>query len=678
MKKWYEGVYRRQLTDMHINDTDAALLSEFSAEEYYENLVRAKIQSPMIYLQSHVGLCNYPTESARTHAYFKNGENGIKRLISLCKDGGMKVVGYYSLIFNNYATDTHPDWEMRYADGTTWRNHGHRYGLCCPNNQDYREFVRVQIDELAREFKNLDGIFYDMPYWELTCYCDSCKKRYREQTGRPLPTVMDFTDPDWLCYVKARQDWMVDFVRFVRSYTESVMPNVTVEFNYAAVIGCDWLGGSTEGINAESEFTGGDLYGDLYSHSFACKYYYAVTKNQPFEYMTCRADKTLREHTITKPQSTLEREILLTAAHHGASLIIDAIDPIGTLDKRVYERVGAAFSRQLPFEPYMSTGRLYSECAVYFDSRTMFSKDGSDRYNRTAAIKAVKKLIEAHIPVSVIANGAMKDLSRYQMIIAPSLRDFDNDEPLKLIDYVREGGTLYLSGASDSRLMKEFFGVTEIGETYSKSRYERVQLGARTYVAPTEDGKELFGEFNSEYPLPLTYNLPLVKGAKGRVLATVTLPSADPDEYTSFVSIHSCPPWQPTDYPAMLERGYGKGRVIWCAAELEYDEREAFSTIFKKIIEKNITKKYEIRAGRAIESVIFESDSSVLISFCDLQYDEDKRSGKITVSCSLARRPSSVENIAVGEKLPFEYDEATGKFSVCVSLDDFLMLRIAL
>ena len=80
MKKWYEGVYRRQLTDMHIHDCDERFLSKFNADEYYENLVRAKIQSPMIYLQSHVGLCNYPTETARTHKRFLEGENEIKKI----------------------------------------------------------------------------------------------------------------------------------------------------------------------------------------------------------------------------------------------------------------------------------------------------------------------------------------------------------------------------------------------------------------------------------------------------------------------------------------------------------------------------------------------------------------------------------------------------------------------
>ncbi|MBQ4071269.1 MAG: hypothetical protein IJD51_02495 [Clostridia bacterium] len=674
MKKWYEGIYRRQLTDMHINDTDPAFLSRLSADEYLDCLQRASIQSPMIYLHSHVGLCNYPTQTARTHPRFAEGENEIKRLISKCRGAGMRVVGYYSLIFNNCATEAHPEWEMRHADGTTWRDDGQRYGLCCPNNEDYRHFLKKQIDELAEQHFDIDAIFYDMPYWEVVCYCPSCQKRYREQFGRPLPETQDFTDPEWLRFVKARQDWMVDFVKFVKKYTGRVMPDLTVEFNYAAVIGCDWLGGSTEGINAECEFTGGDLYGDLYSHSFACKYYYGATNNQPFEYMTCRCDSTLREHTITKPEDTLTREILLTAAHHGASLIIDAIDPVGTLDARVYDRVGRAFARQIPYEPYMSRGTLYSEVAVYFDSRTMYSPRGDDRYNRTSAIGAVRKLIEGHIPVSVISNGNMEGLSRYQMIIAPSLQDFDNDEPLRLIDYVREGGTLYLSGASDSRLIRELLGGTVTGLTYGDTARKRVQLGARTYISPRE-GYEL-GEFNSEYPLPLTYFLPIMEGARGDVLATVTLPYAEPDNNLEFASIHSCPPWRATEHPAIIERSYGKGRVIWCAAELEYDPRRAFGDIFRSLVERNITKKYALAAGRSIECVIFEDEGATYLSLADLRYDEAKHTGDIPLTVRTEVSPTAVTCLGTGRAVPFTYDRATRTATLTLSVTDFEMFEI--
>ncbi|MBO6263017.1 MAG: hypothetical protein J6N93_01925 [Clostridia bacterium] len=676
MKKWYEGIYRRQLTDMHISDDDDAFLSQFSAEKYYENLVKAKIQSPMIYLQSHTGLCNYKTNTARTHKRFLKGENPIKKLIGLCKDGGMKVVGYYSLIFNNVAAETHPEWEMVGIDGKTYREKGQRYGLCCPNNREYRSFVKAQIDELGKEFTNLDGLFFDMPYWEVICNCPSCRERFLSETGEEIPLKTDWKNPVWLKFVKARQDWMAEFTEFVRKYTNKVMPTVTVEFNYAAVIGCDWVSGSTEGINKESEFSGGDLYGDLYSHSFTCKYYYATSKNQPFEYMTCRCDKTLREHTITKPLDVLEREILLTAAHHGASLIIDAIDPIGTLDERVYERLGKAFERQLPFEPYMDKGKLYAEVAVYFDSRTMFSAKGDGKYNKTCAIGAVKNLIENHVPTTVVSNGNLGDMSGYKLIIAPCLQDFDNDEPLKLIDYVRGGGTLYLSGRSDSRLIKEFFGGEITGETYGESKRAKVQLGARVYISPKEGFEGEFGEFNKKYPLPLTYYLPIMQGASGEVKATITLPYAEPDDNRRFASIHSCPPWQETDFPAFIEKRYGKGKVIWCAAEIEFDDREAFKDIFKGIVEKNIVRKYDICAGKAIESVIFEDKDSALISLCDLRYDPTKTSGNISISINSDKAPQSFIDIAEKTPVPFAYDEKNKRVKADVSLSDFKMFEI--
>ena len=390
--------------------------------------------------------------------------------------------------------------------------------------------------------------------------------------------------------------------------------------------------------------------------------------------MTCRCDASLREHTITKEEKTLEREIMLTAAHHGASLVIDAIDPIGTADKRVFDRVGEAFSRQIPYEKYMNRGNLYADVAVYFDSNTMFSRDGDDRYNKTAAIGATKKLIMAHIPVAVVANGAMNDLSRYKMIIAPSLRDFDNDEPLKLIGYVREGGVLYLSGASDSRLISEFFDAKVIGPAYPDAPKRRVQLGARTYISPKRQAEEIFEEFNEKYPLSLSYHLPLVEYSGDGVLATVALPYAPPDNNLEFASIHSCPPWKITDYPALIVKKYGKGKVIWCAAELEYDERTAFCRIFTNIVLRQIKKKYEINAGNAIEAVIFEDKDSTLISLCDLKYDPDKLNRDATLSFFSKRIPISITALGCGNSVPFNYTD--GIVSCSLPIDDFEMYEI--
>ena len=635
MKKWYKGIYRRNLVDMHIADWSDEFLSKFNAEEYYQNLVKAKIQSPMIYLQSHTGLCHYPTRSGKTHAYFAKHPRAMNELIDKCKDNGMHVVGYYSLIFNNWAADTHPDWEMVNNDGTTWRDHGQRYGLCCPNNEEYRAFVITQMQEMAELFPNLDGIFYDMPYWEVVCHCPACQARWEKEMGGALPKTLDWKDEKWRAFVKKRQEWMAEFAMFVSRNSKKILPFATCELNFAAGIACDWLAGSTEGINEACEFTGGDLYGDLYNHSFTCKYYYTITKNQPFEYMTCRCNKKLREHTISKPEQDLEAEVMLTAAHHGASLIIDAIDPDGGLDAGTYERLGKVFEKQIPYEKYMDKGTMYALTAVYFDSKTQFSSDGK-AYNKECAIRAGRTLIEEHIPVKVLANGSLENLSEYQMIIAPALEDFNNPEILKFIDYVEQGGTLYLSGKSDSRLIKTFFGGNITGETYGDSPFARVWKGydeVQAYVVPIEATyAEHFGEFNEKYPLPIIYKLPIMEGGDGEIKAKIVLPYTDPDDNTMYASIHSNPPAKATDLPAIIEKNYGKGKVIWSAATIENDERENFKEIFTKIVKANVQTKIKLQASKFVESVIFKDGDTYYINLFDLNFANDLVERKFTLS----------------------------------------------
>ena len=635
MKKWYKNIYRRNLVDMHIADWSEDFLSKFDPNEYYKNLKKAKIQSPMIYLQSHTGLCHYPTKSGKTHAYFEKNPRAMNVLIDQCKADGMKVVGYYSLIFNNWAADAHPEWEMVNVDGTTWRDHGQRYGLCCPNNEEYRQFVITQMKEMAELFPNLDGIFYDMPYWEVVCHCPACKARWEKEVGGEMPKKLDWQDKKWRIFVRKRQEWMAEFAMFTHRNSVEILPFATCELNFAAGIACDWLAGSTEGINEACEFTGGDLYGDLYNHSFTCKYYYGITKNQPFEYMTCRCNKKLREHTIPKPEMDLEAEVMLTAAHHGASLIIDAIDPVGTLDGRSYERLGKVFEKQIPYETYMDKGEMYAETAVYFDSHTQFSSEGK-AYNKECAIRAARTLVENHIPVKVIANGNMDNLSQYQMIIAPALEDFGNSEVLKLIDYVQQGGTLYLSGKSESRLIKQFFGGKIAGETYGESPFTRVWKGydeVQAYIYPTDEEYSVFmGEFNEKYPLPIVYKLPVAEGFEGDVKAKIVLPYTDPDDSSKYASIHSNPPAFTTEWPAIVEKNFGKGKVIWSAATIENDERENFKEIFMSIVRANVQTKVSVEASKYVEVILFKDKENLYVNLFDLNFANDLVERKFSIA----------------------------------------------
>ncbi len=113
-----------------------------------------------------------------------------------------------------------------------------------------------------------------------------------------------------------------------------------------------------EKVNLANDYTGGDLYGGFLQQSYISKIFMEATENAPFEYMTSRCDPRLTVHTTTKSLYDLKLHNYLTLAHHGAFLVIDAIDPVGTLDKRLYDRIGQVFEESMPDEPYLR-GRWY-------------------------------------------------------------------------------------------------------------------------------------------------------------------------------------------------------------------------------------------------------------------------------------------------------------------------------
>ena len=88
---WYSNSYRRHLCDMHIDDWDESFLRDFSPEEYVENLKLARIRNAMLYFQSHIGLCYYPTECGVMHRAFRGREDLMRRTEQLCHENGICV-----------------------------------------------------------------------------------------------------------------------------------------------------------------------------------------------------------------------------------------------------------------------------------------------------------------------------------------------------------------------------------------------------------------------------------------------------------------------------------------------------------------------------------------------------------------------------------------------------------
>ena len=664
---WYKNSYRRHLCDMHIDDWCEDFLSKFSPQDYFDNLKKAKVQNAMLYFQSHVGLCYYPTKVGKMHNAFRGREDAMKQLVNLCRSNGIYVTGYYSLIYNNWAHDEHPEWRMITKEGKSRRDSQDevfRYGLCCPNNPEYRTFVAEQIREMC-EYFSVDGMFFDMPFWNHTCYCECCQKRWEDEVGGELPTVENWQDPAWLMYMDKLRQWMGEFSQFVYDELKKWKPGVSVEMNAAFAGLPDEKTGLAEEVLHATDYAGGDLYGGLYNHSFICKLYKNVTQNQPFEYMFSRCSPNLERHTVTKSEDEIASSVFLTAAHHGATLVIDAIDPVGTMDERVYERVGKVFEREICYEPYFE-GIMQEDIGVYYSLRSKFNAYGEKYCNHNACLNTVKSLIMNHICCGV--TGSMHSLEKYPILIASELTKQDEKDYERLISYVENGGQLYFSGGDCPELLDRFFGAKITGRTK-----ETV-----VYVAPGEKAEESFGWFNARFPMHFDGTSPVAEGINPEsVVATITLPFTAQDTH-KFVSIHSNPPGVATKLPAMAVAEYGMGKVFWSALPIEEMEAYQYRTIFLKLLEQFFSFRRTIQtdALKDIEITCFNVQDGLYVNVVLLNEEDKARSVddfKIRIRCS--KMPKRILLLPDGKEVEYTYRDGIVEFTV-ENLRIFAMYRL--
>ena len=373
--------------------------------------------------------------------------------------------------------------------------------------------------------------------------------------------------------------------------------------------------------------------------------------------MLSRCEPNLSKHTITKSEDTLLSSVFLTSAHHGATLAIDAIDPVGTLDKRFYARLGIVFEKTMPYEKYVA-GNMIEDAGIYYSLRSKFNAHNEPYSNHNGCVNSMKLIVENHICCGV--TGGYHEISQYPDLLAPCLTEEDKYDYQRLIKYVRDGGQLYLSGGDCSGLLQEFFGAKISGRTREKV----------VYLAPnaSPQAASVFGWFNEEYPLHFDGSAPIAEGIdKECVLATITLPYTTQD-VVKFASIHSNPPGVKTDIPAMAAVRYGKGKVLWSALAIEnidkpYQYGEVFLNLLHTVFRLEQTVVSD--APKDVEIIAFREEQEMTISA--VQLCEEAKARKVepfTVRVKVPNHPQKVLRLYDETETAFAYENDMVTYTV--------------
>ena len=672
LNNWSQKCFRRILVDMHIPDWDERFLSKLDADTYVKTVAKGNSGGIMLYCNSHVGPTLYPSNLGPVHKAIGNGDF-VADTLAAARRKKLFVVAYYSAVFNNAAFLEHPDWRIIPPQGEAPYQKS-RYGTCCPNSP-YRDFAVAQTEEFCSRYE-FDGVFFDMLFWPYTCYCPHCTARFLKEVGQPIPTVIDWNNPLWMAYQRARERWMSELAGLLTSAARRTRPTMTVTHQLSPVLH-GWRTAMPYSLTEHCDYASGDFYGPPIQQSVVCKIFEAISVRKPFEFMTSRCTD-LRDHVTMKETTEMGMQAFLAPAHAGAFMFIDAIDPDGTLNPRVYERIGGLFSKLAPYEEFLG-GDLAADVAIYVSSESRFdfrengtpvgaSSERADNMttelgmpHMAAVFGAARSLQEAHIPYAVVTQRNLERLSDYRVIVLPNVLVMSDVEVEAFRAYVAVGGALYASGYSslvaDDGTLRGDFGLAEVFGVSGHAMMDH----ALSFFAPVE--KQFASSVLPQEHLIHRGGWIAIQNRTATVLADLSRPWCPENEGTvwkpSFSSIHSNPPGLAAAAPGVTWNRHGRGCACYAAGSIEAEPQKINRAVFAGLIRRlhGGTIPVEAEAPAFVELTVFDkpAENRLNLSLVSLRQTEEPIpcQGKVRVRLGESRCVAALRSLPDRHNHPF-------------------------
>jgi hypothetical protein len=587
-QNWLSTNLRRVFFDMHLPDWTRpgqsggaiadlrGVATNFDPERIIAEFVRAHINVAVVYAKCQYGNFYYNTSIGHKHT----GLGDLDFLGAMTDEAhrhGIKVIGYYSNMWDTEAARAHPDWMKSDAEG---RSSYKRWPALCLNSP-YRDLVSQHLTEMFSNYE-LDGIWMDI-LSDLPCFCERCEARYVEKFGEPMPRATN--EPNWIKFVRWQQDYLYDYLREKRELVKSIRPEAAFAINY---YGTPYVAPS-QGLSfkhlALSDYGSSEGYSEwhgLLFPSYVTRYMQSGMDGGPVEVLTGRFESTW-DFTV-RPLAQMRFEAFSIAANRGAVCIDDEPYHDGRLESLVYDHIGDIFDEIECHEPYLIGAEPVPYAALYHSQaarevdealrpplaqapKYSFLLEGNPGVSDVlpTLLGAFKAALESHLPIAFVDDRpqSLETLNQYRVVMLPNVLPLSEWEADALRAYVSQGGGLVVTGATslygvdggrrDNFLLADLLGVDLVERGPFTFSYFEFHAG------PLSDG--LTGRALPHYsPMwRVRLNAPDLQVAATR---------RDPlIETSGEVYYHNNKPAPGPDSgePAIVYRQVGKGRVVYCA-----------------------------------------------------------------------------------------------------------------
>ncbi len=507
----------------------------------------------------------------------------VAEILAAARPRGIDFVPYVAADCDLRAAREHPEWRPVSKDGTPMAERNGHHRLCL--NSPYGLTIAAYLRELAANY-DIGGIFVDgsgMTGAPGYCYCDWCCAVYREEHGEEPPRDPEADRERWARWMVCRAGMHRRILAQFRDAVHEVKPGMPLLFGMTSMyrLGTWELEGGTE-------FDSSDLVWHEPAWLWATasiQYLRAIGGGIPVEFYTPTIQYAPL-YPIAMPLQELRTRAMTAIASGG---LIDMTlhgnhAVIKTVNDELAERAD-----------WVEDAENVPHCGIVFSERSMNLCDPSwfsepSHYTTYGTLRAI---LEEKIPESYLSDRQLVrgELEGYAVIVLPNTQSLPTGAASHLRAFVEAGGGLVVLGESSlydglGNLREDFELADLLGVHYRGKLAEQTALPslAGDLRAGTSYPGSTPLKFIKRGEHPLYAGDPVIASVRS-IYAVPAYRRGMPEDY-DFVypdtvlkveaeSGTAVAAWEETQdpgsrHPFATVRTFGKGRVVYLAANLGY------------------------------------------------------------------------------------------------------------
>ena len=416
----------------------------------------------------------------------------VDRFLERAHKNKIIVVQCFNLFKLEGIIDQYPEWKTQNIDdgreltkNTDWT---------CQNTP----FGEWMGDFLVEQMENhdIDGVWFDDTNfgsrgdrpWGAGCVCSDCHKKYKNDTGKNLPTVVDWNSTEFKHWVNWRYKNYREYQHYITERVTSVRKGAIVAFNNYPRPHINWQGGHSlapgEGL-----------------HNFV----EMGTEPQILSKIVLAKKSKRRELWYWFPQNLPNVDgpaelDPVTATHQGLISIANGVPVQGT-----YDHTPDGKTMKFQYDEFQKRteyigGDTFKYCAVLLSqqSRDFGFTDDPDLYWKQY-LGVAEILGQSHVIHDVLFDLSLTEdeLEPYKVLILPDSRCLSNNQIAIIRRWVQNGGILITN--YETSLYDELgnkrpnFGLSEVLGIDYHGTYDKDGDSGTIYAPVSSQMKNLFG-----------------------------------------------------------------------------------------------------------------------------------------------------------------------------------------